>query len=128
MPIIIKFENGIKEEIKLATELLHLKNYYIRLRELCVWYRGWAKENKYRKGLYKDLQNTLQWKEARKIQIEILRKLNNIPERKYLRCSKCLIPTPEWNLIMHHKEYDWNYIFEQGIQIICRGCNSKIHG
>ena len=118
--------DGKKEEIKLSEELLHLKDKFIRLRELCVWYRKWAKDKSYSKGIYRNLQETPQWKEARKIQIDILRDLNHKYGKSYLRCSKCLRPTPEWRLVMHHKYYNWSYIFEEGIQIICRYCHDNL--
>ncbi len=126
MMVEIKLNSG--EVIKLNSELVHLKDCFIRLRELCIWYRNWAKEKKYSKGIYQALQKREEWKEARRIHIKISRDLNHIPENKYLRCSECLKPTAEWNLVMHHKEYDWDYLFEQGIQLICRSCNNKIHG
>lgn len=116
-----------KEEIKLSSELEPIRDYFVRLRELCIWYRKWAKEKNYAKGIYKELQKTEEWKEARNIHIKILRYLNKKPNKTYLRCSKCLKLTPEWALIMHHGEYDWDYIFEQGIRLICRSCNEKIH-
>ena len=97
----------------------------LRLRELCVWYRNYAKENNYRKGIYRELQQTPQWKEARQIRIKMARQVNHLRENAYLRCELCLTPTPEWAIIMHHIKYDWNYIFEIGIRLVCRKCHDN---
>ncbi len=99
--------------------------YLRRLRELSIWYRSWAKTQKYKKGIYRKAQKTKQWKEARQIHLKMFREMNHFSNKEPLICWKCNELTPEWALVIHHTKYDWNFIFEVGIQLICRKCHNN---